>query len=282
MKIIISRKGFDSGAGGCASPIFEDGSLMSLPIPDGRSKTKYRDLQGPCDVGKLVQDLSGHKVWGNYPAHLDPDLEHATLVERGDGWLPSLGQTGSAQSHLDANGVGPGDIFLFFGWFRDVERRDDKWRFKSKGRNLHAFFGFMQIKVVLRNVSEGSWSHYPWLDRHPHVNRAADPNNTIYVGSKELVLPGIGSTGIRGGGSVKQLSEVNTLTCSKAKNRSQWRLPLWMKPTEASCLSYHSSPDRWSHDENDLLLSAVARGQEFVLDCKDRHEASDWILRLLS
>lgn len=34
MKIILSRKGFDSSVGGVASPLFPDGTLLSLPIPD--------------------------------------------------------------------------------------------------------------------------------------------------------------------------------------------------------------------------------------------------------
>ena len=33
MKLILSRKGFDSQSGGCPSPIFPNGTLYSLPIP---------------------------------------------------------------------------------------------------------------------------------------------------------------------------------------------------------------------------------------------------------
>ena len=43
MKIVLSRKGFDSACGGVASPIFPDGGYVSLPIPladvVGRTKT---------------------------------------------------------------------------------------------------------------------------------------------------------------------------------------------------------------------------------------------------
>lgn len=44
MKIIISRKGFDSGYGGVASPIMSDGSMTSISIP-GMSFTSYRDIE---------------------------------------------------------------------------------------------------------------------------------------------------------------------------------------------------------------------------------------------
>jgi len=44
MKVILSRKGFDSGTGGYPSPILPDGTLLSLPIPDATSDIKYSDI----------------------------------------------------------------------------------------------------------------------------------------------------------------------------------------------------------------------------------------------
>ena len=43
MKVILSRKGFDSSNGGCPSPILSDGTLLSLPIPSADRDT-YDDL----------------------------------------------------------------------------------------------------------------------------------------------------------------------------------------------------------------------------------------------
>jgi hypothetical protein len=50
MRIVLSRKGFDSGSGGCPSPIFPDGSMLALPIPDRRSTVRYCDIasNGQC------------------------------------------------------------------------------------------------------------------------------------------------------------------------------------------------------------------------------------------
>ena len=39
MKIILSRKGFDSANGGIVSPIFEDGTMVSFPIPSDDEDT---------------------------------------------------------------------------------------------------------------------------------------------------------------------------------------------------------------------------------------------------
>jgi hypothetical protein len=44
MKIIMSRKGFDSAYGGYPSPILPDGKMVSLSIPSGDS-LRYSDLK---------------------------------------------------------------------------------------------------------------------------------------------------------------------------------------------------------------------------------------------
>ena len=52
MKLILSRKGFDSGYGQIPSLILKDGTLLSLPIPDDKAKTKYEDLK--FNIGKKL------------------------------------------------------------------------------------------------------------------------------------------------------------------------------------------------------------------------------------
>ena len=44
MKVILSRKGFDSANGGIVSPIFEDGAMISMPIPASEDFYTYDDL----------------------------------------------------------------------------------------------------------------------------------------------------------------------------------------------------------------------------------------------
>lgn len=43
MKIILSRKGFDSASGGCPSFIIGD-KLISLPIPDEHTDLEYNNV----------------------------------------------------------------------------------------------------------------------------------------------------------------------------------------------------------------------------------------------
>ena len=44
MKVILSRKGFDTKSGGFASPIFPDGSCFSIPILGKYNKKRYNEL----------------------------------------------------------------------------------------------------------------------------------------------------------------------------------------------------------------------------------------------
>ena len=131
MRIIFSRKGFDSSAGRFPSAILPDGTLISFPIPDRHRAQlrQYEDLRPRGhDLAKLLQDLMGTAYDKLGPVHLDPDLDHQTMP-RLKGWRGAFGQCSSAQKHLSNQGVTRGDLFLFFGLFRHVERVDGWWRF---------------------------------------------------------------------------------------------------------------------------------------------------------
>lgn len=285
MKVILSRKGFDSGSGGAASPVFEDGSILSLPIPDRRSRYSYGDIGADGLMGRLVEDLSKGRTRARSPAHLDPDID-AFSLPRLPGWRGAFGQTGSARTHLDRCGVGPGDVFLFFGWFRDVAMdTDGRWVFAPRRRSVHALFGWLQVGEVvpLPRGTLDEWAHVPWLQGHPHVSRGPEERNAVYVAAERLVMPGLGDTGLPGYGTIKKLSPGTMLTAEGARSRSLWRLPQWFAPSSGrACLSYHGSPERWTLDGGDVLLSSVGRGQEFVLDCKDRSAAADWVAQTVS
>lgn len=64
-EIILSGKGFDSSFAGCASPIFEDGPLVSLPIPEyfkglplPACRVTFADIGGVQNISALVEDLT--------------------------------------------------------------------------------------------------------------------------------------------------------------------------------------------------------------------------------
>ena len=69
--IILSRKGFDSSAGGVASPIFDNGNIFSIPIPQkSPSPHKYKALFFNGISGKdLLKESSAKSVTSESYCH---------------------------------------------------------------------------------------------------------------------------------------------------------------------------------------------------------------------
>ncbi|HPE08000.1 MAG TPA: hypothetical protein PLW50_09810 [Smithellaceae bacterium] len=281
MRLIFSRKGLDSQYGGVPSPIFPNGTMLSLPIPSAKDVQCLKGLRHDgVDVGALAADLTGNRINRETHVHFDPDLRQE-MMERSPGWMPAFGQIAAAQSHLAKQGVGKGDIFLFFGWFRHVEQFGSRWRYVPGSPDFHAIFGWLQVDEVLSigGNAETIAKTYPWLRSHPHVagaDRFESPNNTIYVGTKELMLAGK-KIGLAGGGSFAKYFQALRLT-AEGRTRSIWHLPAWFSPIgRKSCLTYHGNPLRWIDAGESVLLQTVAKGQEFILDCAHYPESVEWI-----
>lgn len=284
MKIILSRKGFDSSTGQCPSPIFPSGQLYSLPIPETQPSNNavcYHAIQiGNHRAGQVVTDLTRGKITPNMAAHLDPDLE-ATCLPRPMGWKPMFGQAGAAEGHLQKSGVGPGDIFLFYGWFRRVEEDAGRYRYVKNAPNLHVLFGWLQIEqrmAVAERTAIPTWA----LD-HAHCRRLLPTQlDSLYIGTDRLHLPHI-TINQPGGGVFQTWTQQHTLTAANAQLRSHWQLPAWFHPAgRKSSLSYHSKPERWTRLSDAVQLQTVGRGQEFVLDCDDYPEAIEWLAELFA
>ena len=76
MKVVLSRKGMDSRAGGIPSPILPDGTLLSLPIPNEKSGVPYGDLvyKGRT-YQQIIQQIHPTFDFQKHPfCHLDPDI----------------------------------------------------------------------------------------------------------------------------------------------------------------------------------------------------------------
>lgn len=286
MRIILSRKGFDSQYGKNPSPIFADGRAVSLPIPtSSRSPTRYSDVRYHLgSLGDLVGELTDGRITGDRWCHLDPDLDVASL-DRPAGWKAAFGQVGSAQAHLDNQGVGPGDIFLYFGLFRRVHQDDaGGWRFLRRARRIHKLYGWLQVGEVLC-VGEnpaGALANRSWLAAHPHLNGAWKANNTVYVAADKLLV-GDTELGLPGAGCFTAENPLHTLTASAQDNKpSVWRLPSWFTPTDGGepGLTFHTKSERWIRDGQWAILRSVAKGQEFVFETDHSREQIDWLAGL--
>ena len=253
LKVILSRKGFDSSAGGHASPILPDGKMLSLPIPHALDTLRYDEIAAPG--GKSLQEIidelaAGAQIAGK-GAHLDPDLMRGARP-RLRGWRPALGPGRAAATHLKNQGVSVGDLFLFYGWFRHAEQDGDRLCFRRGSNGCHAIFGYLEIGEVL---SAPAHTDLPaWLHDHPHAApfRIARATNTIYVATRKSSFhpcyPGAG---------VFRFDKRNVLT-KEGLSRSRWNLDpaLFQNKT----ISYHSEV-AW----HDGYFQSYPRAQEYVI-----------------
>jgi hypothetical protein len=279
MKLILSRKGFDSAAGGVPSPILPDGSLLSLPIPDKTSPIRYQDVTlGGQSLGVLVPALTRGRIKPHFGAHLDPDLV-SSAHPRLPGWRPLFGQANGEQTVLAREGIGPGDLFLFFGWFRQAEPQGRGFRFARGAPDLHVLWGWLQVDTVLSVATARAPT---WATYHPHI-AAADhrTNNAVYVARDRLTLGGT-ATARPGAGAFVAYDDRLRLT-KPGRTRSHWTLPAWFAPgPDRPPLGYHAQPTRWIPAGDRVELKSVARGQEFVLDTRRYPEAISWVRDLLA
>jgi hypothetical protein len=285
MKIIFSRKGFDSSPGGgeVPSPIFTSGNLCSLPIPEKKPTShsrRYEELKmGNLALGTVVSDLTQGKIKMRDPVHVDPDLNFTTMP-RPRSWKPVFGQEGAAEAHLQNLNVKEGDIFLFYGWFRQVEQSSGPFRYVKNALDLHVIFGWLQIE---RRIAVNDRSKVPdWAQDHAHFRRTKnDSVDSIYISTNYLQLPGTHII-LPGAGVFPRFHPVLCLT-APGMSRSKWRLPPWSYPAQKkSRLSYHTNLDRWEARQEHVLLNTVGRGQDFVLDCQDYPEAIAWLSGIFS
>jgi hypothetical protein len=279
VKIVLSRKGFDSGSGGIPSPILPDGTLVSLPIPDKKSTIRYDNIQfdrfGCESMLDLVNVLGGQSFEPDYRAHLDPDLVKGSLP-RAKGWLPLFGQTGGALHHLTSNGVDIGSLFLFFGWFRQTTISSGKLIYDREAPNIHILFGFLSVGKYVDVPSDSKYEE--WMRYHPHFRISNTPSR-IFVAAEGFKS---GRKIYTGAGAFSTYS--SSLRLSKFDSqRSIWKVPPWFYPTNMDCpaLTYHFDKARWNRFADHVELRSVTRGQEFVFDTETYPQAEDWIQEIL-
>lgn len=236
MKIILSRKGFDSTYGGVPSPII-NGKPVSMPIPDEYSGgPTYHEL----GYGDIVEEITKGKISRHTSCHNDPLMVGEQIF---------FGQSGAAQSHLNNQQVSVGDVFLFFGLYKDYDSDD------GNSKPHHRIFGWMSIEEKVS--AKDAINDFPFV-RHPHLDSTRNNKlDTLWIGE---------------GGFSDNASEALRLT-RYGSPPSFWQVPEWF--SEAG-LSYHSSPERW--DANNLR--AVARGQEFVVGAHEKSE--DWARSIIN
>lgn len=248
MRVVLSRKGNDSSAGRFPSPILPDGTLVSVPIPepvpgtgltyeqvvapDGRKLLDLLDVETRGWPRRWRQPVEGLLRQPGREAHLDPDLDPKNR-KRDAGFAATLGQNGAAQAHLRNEGVGPGDLFLFYGWFAAAPSAGDLFGRDPDG--CHVVWGWLQVNEV---VDATVVRARPALAGHPHVVQPLrSGHNVLYVAGS-----GPDSAGLLRWSPARRLS-------SPGGPRSRWALPPKLRMTrhrQEHVLERGSEGERWA------------------------------------
>jgi len=275
MKEILSRKGFDSTAGGYPSPILDARELISFPIPenmahatpDYRKLPRIRYADHKTSQGITYLDLLSQLLPPNNQnlkfreeripleeafCHYDPQIYNPSTHSETPKYKGLFGQTKSALGHLVKENIGAGDLFLFFGWFRDTKRKPDGTYEYVQGTDKHVIWGWLEVERVI-DVKRDKVQDSD-LRKHPHFSLVRDENKVFVSKDKLSFLPDLPGAG------VFQYHDKLVLT-KKGMSRSKWDLPAYFKGK----ISYHTE----ASFKKDYFQSAGI-GQEFVVDADDK------------
>ena len=265
MKVILSRKGMDSTSGGMASPILPGGTLLSLPIPDKTSNQRYEDLSyKEQSFQQIIHQLNPRFDFSqNATCHLDPDI-YDNIIGRQKEWKPAFGQCKISAMHLDKLGVGIGDIFLFYGMFKETEWQSDQGLSYVKDSPIrHIIYGYLEVGEVLREETDIK-EQYFW---HPHAVNTNRQHNRLY-------LPKTYGT--------FHYSESLVLTKRGQSKRRLWSLPAFFAKDGISV--------SWQGENHPVLngdcaeLNSACRGQEFVIAASTEEQEQnlcEWVNSLM-
>ncbi|MCL2017387.1 MAG: hypothetical protein FWG80_01245 [Alphaproteobacteria bacterium] len=259
-KIILSRKGFDSSAGGMPNPILSDGTLLSLPIPDKNSERRFSDISyNGKTYEQIIKELN--PAFDIRFCHLDPDIRNDCINSCPENWIPAFGQQGAALSHLKKSNVGIGDLFVFFGWFRQTELQDNG-KLAFVGPDKHIIYGFMEVGGIIKGTADIA-RICPW---HPHSKKEIarslfdqDDNNWLFIPKDRQY------------GTLKY-ADKRVLT-KNGMSRSKWDLPTSFKNAEFSSVC---SPG-WKDD----YFQKTGQWQELVISNPSK-EILDWVEDIIS
>jgi hypothetical protein len=310
-KIILSRKGFDSSAGGDYSPFDPStGKYIVLPIPERKkdwkisNPLKFQDVKirryhlSEIDVSNLKELITvlglRCEIRGRDPltrrttaekseyCHFDPWLGPCPWLEtESDHKVGVLGQQGIAEKHLRSEHVGIGSLFLFFNRFVPIRGRENVMGFAiDTKKGAYFIYGWL---VVGRKVETYSDISNPEIERrHPHATKdyfEMQPDNALYIAADTLSLNGFTYLGC---GYFPRLSKKLLLTSEKdCQTPTKWELPAFFYERELRP-TYMMKDWRWKKEEgwSTCFVKIPFRGQEFVF--KPSNDCYIWLGQLFA
>lgn len=285
MKLVLSRKGFDTGSGGCFSPFNHNtGKYIWFPIPEkvnnylndiryseifvkneylsglkgSNLKDAFKSLKG-TDRVKLRKNEYASINDDELFAHFDPMLGIPPWMEGNGNFIigKGFGQC-NASPQLEKHNVNEGSIFLFFGGFQSISNR------KISG---HYIYGWLKVKKRIETFKECQEILEEYnLHNHPHITEAAfsrTQKNFIFIPDQwlfeDLKVPGYGY--------FTTLNEHLLLSSSKESNIATWKLPnlFYKSLTQVQQKTWHNTQDGFCTVRTGI-------GQEFITQLSEKGE----------
>lgn len=283
-RIIISRKGFDSENGGMASAFIPGERMVSFPIPstDPADQVRYSCIsaEGMSLEERIKQLRWNYRTpFNSVRCHHDPDLVQDSRARLSlDGWRGIFGQSGDAQDDLDREKVSAGDLFLFFGWFKQAENGANGLRFCRKAPDWHVFFGYLEIgEVFLFPANHELPGKYKCFADHPHLRPErqrkgkAAKNNTVYIAAESLSL----DPQFSGWGVFRYPRNSRNLVLTKeGSTRAFWSLPDFFRERKIGRLR----KDAWLRPDGAFRSPDIGQ-QEIIMDADDK--LREWALGII-
>ena len=273
MKVILSRKGFEPTHGGIPSPIMPDGTLLLLPKPVEEGAVSYDNLS--------YQGLSYYDIAVSLDKRLEVTLNHAkchtgcyiTPLNHNPPleWYPAYVHNGPLESHLSKQKVSVGDIFLFYGWFRQTEYDSmHRLRYVADAPEQNIVFSYFQIGAIIKDISFFS-KQYNW-QLHTFIDKSNTIPSTIYLPTKKLSYnnhqPGCG---------ILSNSSKQILT-KPGYNYNQWQLPDFLCTPDVT-ITYHNNRNNGFISGKDYF-KASAISEEFVIH--GTYDLKQWVHSMIN
>ncbi len=268
MKVILSRKGFEPTHGGIPSPIMPDGTLLLLPKPVEDGAISYHDLSYKglsyydivLSLDKLQKE-SLDKFRTHSGCYIMPE-NHTPPLE----WYPAYFHNGLLESHLNRQNISVGDIFLFYGWFRQTEY-DNKHqlRFVPDAPELNIVFAYFQIGAIIKDISFFS-KQYNW-QLHTFINKTDNVPSTIYLPTKKLSY-----NNHQPGCDILPYSSGQILT-KPGYHYYQWQLPEFLCAPDVTITYHNNRNNGFISGKNYFKASAIC--EEFVIH--GTYDLKQWV-----
>ncbi len=284
----MSRKGFDMGCGNSPSIYLPSKKILySFPIPADETARynlghdddyTYKDFKFNNELScyELLEQLN-IKCRNNY-AHCDPDIRPDLFNKEQPDWKPRFGQQGNPLRHLNRQGVGIGDLFLFYGLYQEVKEECGQYVFVPNTK-CQIIWGYLQVSnaVIPNGENRKGIRHPHYLNYYDYT----DGNKVFECETDELLDSKFLSSDKKilkyGVFDYDESLVLSENAGSIAEEYNRLKLPVHFYEHKMS--GNGEQRFKLSDGKRFCMVQMCNRGQEFVI--QDNDDAEKWAINLI-